>query len=91
MLRSKAVEGGLLYWLGLCQALIAHLVECRPAPAEAAAQLADMLVLGLTGLGIEATRAIAAAQAGTGGSLEDAAAVTASSLIASIARYMPSG
>lgn len=57
LLRPEARHVGLPYWLGLCQVLMINLIETRPAPEVAAARLAEMLVLGLTGLGVPATRA----------------------------------
>jgi AcrR family transcriptional regulator len=57
LLRPEAAEAGVLYWLGLCQVLMIHLIETRPAPAEVAARLGEMLVLGLTGLGVPKPRA----------------------------------
>ncbi|MCL4671374.1 MAG: TetR/AcrR family transcriptional regulator [Sphingomonadaceae bacterium] len=50
-----------LYWLGLCQILVINLVEQQPGPAEAAQRLSDMLVLGLTGLGVPTEHAAALA------------------------------
>lgn len=52
LLRPEAAQAGVLYWLGLCQVLMTHLIETRPAPAEVAERLGAMLVLGLTGLGV---------------------------------------
>ncbi len=57
LLRPQARHVGLAYWLGLCQVLMANLIETRPAPEAAAARLAEMLVLGLTGLGVPAEQA----------------------------------
>ncbi len=57
LLRPQARESGLLYWLGLCQILVIHLVELRPGMAEASARLADMLMMGLTGLGVDQNKA----------------------------------
>ena len=57
LLRPEAAHVGLPYWLGLCQVLMIHLIETRPAPEAAATRLAEMLVLGLTGLGVPAARA----------------------------------
>lgn len=55
--RPQAQGSGVLYWLGLCQVLMIHLVERKPGRAEAMERLADMLVLGLSGLGVAASRA----------------------------------
>lgn len=52
LLRAAARDTGVLYWLGLCQVLMTNIVERHLTPESAAARLADMLVLGLTGLGI---------------------------------------
>ena len=52
LLRSQASHAALPYWLGLCQVLMIHLIEIRPTRDVAAERLGDMLVLGLTGLGV---------------------------------------
>lgn len=56
-LRREAQAGGVLYWLGLCQVLLANLVEEQPDREAARQRLAAMLVLGLTGLGADPERA----------------------------------
>ncbi|WP_298193770.1 TetR family transcriptional regulator [Novosphingobium sp.] len=61
LVREEAHSGGVLYWLGLCQILMANLVEQRPAGDAARAALGTMLVLGLTGLGAAPERAKAIA------------------------------
>jgi len=61
LVREEARTGGVLYWLGLCQALMANLVEQRPAPDAARDALGAMMVLGLTGLGAAEGRARAIA------------------------------
>ncbi len=63
LVREAARTGGVLYWLGLCQVLLANFVEERPGPHAARERLGAMLVLGLTGLGAEPARAAAIAQA----------------------------
>lgn len=62
LLRPEARESGVLYWLGLCQILMINLVERRPGPANAQRRVSEMIVLGLTGLGIDAARAVALAE-----------------------------
>lgn len=57
LVREEAREGGVLYWLGLCQVLMANLVEQQPSPEAARRALGAMLVLGLTGLGATPERA----------------------------------
>ncbi len=57
LLRPEAMESGVLFWLGLCQALIANLVETRPCPSDATARINDMIIMGLTGLGATVERA----------------------------------
>ncbi|GEN98649.1 TetR family transcriptional regulator [Novosphingobium sediminis] len=57
LLRDAARTGGVLYWLGLCQVLLANLVEERSGLDTARERLSAMLVLGLTGLGAEPERA----------------------------------
>ena len=63
LLRPEALESGVLYWLGLCQAVMTNIVERKPSQEDAMKRLSEMLVLGLTGLGIspEDARAIALA------------------------------
>lgn len=58
LLRPEAKDCGVLYWLGLCQVLMTNLVERRLALAEAQRRIADMTVLGLTGLGVDEVRAL---------------------------------
>jgi hypothetical protein len=50
-----------LYWLGLCQILMTHLVERQPDPAGARQRVGEMIVLGLAGLGADTARAAALA------------------------------
>jgi AcrR family transcriptional regulator len=52
LLRPEAQESGVLYWLGLCQILMANLVERQLPRAAYEQRLSDMLALGLTGLGV---------------------------------------
>lgn len=63
LLRPEARQVGLPYWLGLCQVLMVNLIETRPARADAGQRLGDMLMLGLTGLGVHAGRAAEIARA----------------------------
>lgn len=56
-LRAEARSSGVLYWLGLCQILMINLVEFRPSHDEASRKLSEMLVLGLTGLGLPQPKA----------------------------------
>ncbi len=57
LIRGQAVRLGVLYWLGLCQVIMQDaLIGRYPAP-QAGQHLSDMLVLGLTGLGVPASRA----------------------------------
>lgn len=56
--RPEARRTGVLYWLGLCQILMLYLVEQRPDAEEASERLYDMLMLGLTGLGVAEARAM---------------------------------
>ena len=57
LLRPEAEESGVLYWLGLCQVLMLNLVERKPNRAAASRRVGEMLVLGLTGLGVPARKA----------------------------------
>jgi AcrR family transcriptional regulator len=61
LLRAEAATVGVLYWLGLCQALMTDLLE-RPRERAAARQrIRDMMVLGLTGIAIDGDHAAAIA------------------------------
>jgi len=44
---------GLLYWLGLCQAIITDVIQRKLSQQKASEQLQQMLLLGLTGLGVK--------------------------------------
>ena len=52
-MRPEADGSGVLYWLGLCQILMANLVERRLERADADRRISDMIILGLTGLGVK--------------------------------------
>lgn len=56
--RQEARRSGVRYWLGLCQIAQLNAIERRPNRAEAAQRLREMLVLGLTGLGVPEARAL---------------------------------
>ena len=60
--RPEAVRSGVRFWLGACQIALLNTIERRPTRAEAAERLREMAVLGLTGLGVDAARAQAAAE-----------------------------
>ena len=60
--RPEAVRSGVRFWLGACQIALLNTIERRPNRAEAAERLCEMAVLGLTGLGVDAARAQAAAE-----------------------------
>lgn len=51
MLQPAARTAGVLYWLGLCQAIMIHIIDDQPGRDAAHRQLVDLLRLGLTGLG----------------------------------------
>ncbi len=57
LLRPEARHAALPYWLGLCQVLMANLIETRSSRDIAAERLGDMLLLGLAGLGVSETQA----------------------------------
>jgi len=61
LLRPEAERLGVLFWLGLCQVLMQDALVGRIPLSEADRRLSDMLVLGLTGLGVPAKRAAAIA------------------------------
>lgn len=61
LLRPEAERMGVLFWLGLCQVLMQDALVGRIQLSEADQRLSDMLVIGLTGLGVPAKRAAAIA------------------------------
>ena len=63
LVRPEARRLGVLYWLGLCQVLMMSALDRRTPARDVGQQLADMLVLGLTGLGISPKRAAELARA----------------------------
>jgi AcrR family transcriptional regulator len=56
LIRPEAIRGGVLYWLGLCQALMASLLDASDRPVDAEGRLREMMVLGLGGLGLSDSR-----------------------------------
>lgn len=60
-IRAKSEQAAMLYWLGLCVAIITHVVEVDLSREKAAKLLAEFIVSGLSGLGADeaATRDIA--------------------------------
>lgn len=58
MVRPEAAGSGVLYWLGLCQILMANLVERRLDRPDAERRISEMIVLGLTGLGVKSATAL---------------------------------
>lgn len=57
LVQQATQGGGVLYWLGICQALMAYLIEPNRTAEEARARTNEVLLLGLTGLGVNQTRA----------------------------------
>lgn len=53
LVRAEATDYGVLFWLGLCHVMMTNIVEQDMKAADAAEQLDKMLVLGLTGLGVD--------------------------------------
>lgn len=53
LLRNEARGSGVLYWLGLCQVLMANLLERPRTTAEIEKRIHEMVTLGLTGLGVD--------------------------------------
>ena len=51
LIGQAAEKAGVLYWLGLCQIMMASVIERQPDAQKASDQLHDMLKLGLAGLG----------------------------------------
>lgn len=61
--RPEAARSGVRYWLGLCQIAMLNAIERRPDRAATAERLGEMLVLGLSGLGVPELRARTEARA----------------------------
>lgn len=59
--RPEAVRSGVRFWLGLCQIMQLNAIERNLTRGDAADRLREMLVLGLTGLGVPQDRALATA------------------------------
>ena len=57
LLRSEARESGVLFWLGLCTLLMTTVVENSLTERAAAEKLRDIMVMGLSGLGVDSARA----------------------------------
>lgn len=57
LLRAEARDAGVLYWLGLCQVLMVHVIEMRPSAEQLTHRLAQMLLLGLVGIGVSENQA----------------------------------
>jgi AcrR family transcriptional regulator len=53
MISHEARGSGVLYWLGLCQVLMASLLDTPEARPETRLRIREMMTLGLTGLGVE--------------------------------------
>jgi AcrR family transcriptional regulator len=62
LLRKEASQSGVLYWLGLCQVLMTNLIERKMSRPDAQKRILDMIVLGLSGLGVVDQQAIAIAK-----------------------------
>ena len=57
LLRPEARAAGLLFWLGNCQMLMMNIVERRFDVRQAAERMREVMVMGLTGLGVKPDRA----------------------------------
>ncbi len=60
--RPEAERSGVRFWLGLCQIMQLNAIERELSRSDAAERLREMLVLGLTGLGVPQDRALAMAE-----------------------------
>lgn len=67
MARPEAATSGVRFWLSVCQVAMLNVIERRPTRADAAQRMAEMLVLGLTGLGVPEARARAMAREAAAG------------------------
>ena len=66
LLRPEAQNSGVLYWLGLCQVLMANLIERQLSSQNADHRVVNMIILGLTGLGVTEATASKLARRGQG-------------------------
>lgn len=57
LLTPKAAQHGVLYWLGLCQALMVSLIDQPATRVEQEERICTMIAMGLTGLGVDSTKA----------------------------------
>ena len=55
LIRAKSEQAAMLYWLGLCVALITHVVEVDLSRGKAANMLNEFVCSGLIGLGADGT------------------------------------
>jgi AcrR family transcriptional regulator len=53
LISQDARGSGVLYWLGLCQVLMASLLDVPEAKPETRLRIREMMILGLTGLGVK--------------------------------------
>ncbi|KCZ86104.1 TetR family transcriptional regulator [Hyphomonas adhaerens MHS-3] len=53
LLRPEAQEAGLLFWLGACHSVMANIIERGLSRPKAAARVHDLMVMALTGLGVD--------------------------------------
>ena len=53
LIGDEARRAGVLYWLGLCQAIMTSLLQAPAGTAQARVRVREMMVLGLTGLGVK--------------------------------------
>lgn len=56
LVSAAAAGSGMLYWLGLCVALITHIVESDLSVQRAAAKLNEFAFMGFLGLGVSEAR-----------------------------------
>lgn len=61
--RPEAREAGLLFWLGACNMLVANITERGFPRTVAATRMADVMLMGLAGLGVSEGQARAQAEA----------------------------
>ena len=62
LIRPKSEQTAMLYWLGLCVALITHVVEVDLSREKTAKMLNEFVCSGLVGLGADATASSQIAQ-----------------------------
>ncbi|MCA8899747.1 MAG: TetR/AcrR family transcriptional regulator [Hyphomonas sp.] len=63
LLRPEAESSGLLFWLGACHSIMSNIIERNLSRPKAAERMADIMMMGLIGLGVGEAEARTLAEA----------------------------